>query len=208
MDLAHLANLGARRSGRPQTPPAPWPPFVLYAGSAAGVLGVEALAGLRGDTLIVAPVSLALLGLVKGVRRWDVRRRLRAEADAWITRGYENRAGSRYGWRIEDLTGIRERRLLGKSVRAVVAQVSERRLPGAAPLNRVALRPCRAELSALADRLEAFDQPVSPSGILGVHRLLTEPGSVLYTPPSFGEPLPLDTSAVLGAILHHLEVRS
>ena len=207
MDLAQLANLGARRAGRPQTPPAPLAPLVLYATGAAGVLGLEALAGLRGDPLVVAPVSLALVGLVQAVRRWEGRRRLRAEADEWILRGYQNRGASRFGWRIDELTGARERRLLGNSLRAVVAQLSERRLPGAVPLNRIGLRPCRAELVALADRLEALDRPVSPYGILTVQRLLTEPGSVLYAPSSFDERRPLDTGAVLGANLHHLEVR-
>jgi hypothetical protein len=206
MDLAQLAHLSPRRSAPPQTPPRPLVPFVAYAVAAAPVFGLEALAGLRGDALVVAPVSLAAFGLVQAVRRWDARRHLRAEADAWILRGYENRAASRYGWRIDELTGPRERRLLGNSVRAIVAQLSERRLSGAVPLNRIGLRPCRSDLVALADRLEAVERPVSPSGILAVQRLLTEPGSVLYTSPSF-DGRSLDTGAVLGAILHHLEVR-
>lgn len=211
MDRAQLANLGVKRAGPPRRPPAPLTPLVLYAGGATVVLGLDALAGLRGDSLVVAPVSLALLGLVQAVRRWDARRRLRTEADEWILRGYQNRGASRFGWRVDELTGARERRLLGRSLRAVVAQLSERRLPGAVPLNRIGLRPCRALLVAIADRLEALDRPVSPSGIITVQRLLTEPGSVLYAQSSFDErPLDTDTDtgAVLGAILHHLEVRS
>jgi hypothetical protein len=105
---------------------APLAPLVLYAGAAAVVLGLDALIGLRGNSLVVAPVSLALLGLVQAGRRWEVR--------------------------------------------AIVAELSERRLPGATPL--------------------------------------TEPGSVLYARSTFDERLrDTDTSAVLGAILHHLEVR-
>jgi hypothetical protein len=205
MDLAHSANLDARRSG---TPPTPLAPLVLFTVGAAVVLGLGSLVGLRGDSLVVGPVSLALLGLVQAVRRWDARRRLCAEADAWIRRGYENRTGARYGWRIDELTSARERRLLGRSVRAVVAQLSDRRSLGAVPLDRIGLRPCRSNLVALADRLEALDRPVSPSGILAVHLLLTEPGSVLYARSSFDKrPLDTDTSAVLGAVLHHLEVR-
>jgi hypothetical protein len=95
------------------------------------------LAKLRGDSLVVAPVSLALLGLVRAVRRWDARRRLRAEADEWILRGYQNRRASRFGWRIDELTGA-----------------CERRLPGAVPINRIGLRPCRAELGAILHHLE------------------------------------------------------
>jgi hypothetical protein len=205
MDLAHFANLDARRAG---TPPTPLSPLVLFTVGAAVVLGLGALVGLRGDSLVVAPVSLALLGLVQAVGRWDAQRRLRAEADAWIERGYENRTGSRYGWRIGELTSARERRVLGRSLRAIVAQLSERRSLGAVPLDRIGLRPCRSDLVALADRLEALDRPVTPSGILAVHRLLTEPGSVLYARSSFDKrPLDTDSSAVLGAVLHHLEVR-
>jgi hypothetical protein len=209
MDLAQLAKFGAGRFGPSRKLPAPpLVPLVGYVVAAASVLGLEALAGLGGDPLAVAPVSLALLGLLQASRRWDARRRLRAEADAWIERGYENRAASRYGWRIDELTSGRERRLLGHSLRAVVAQLSERRSLGAVPLNRSGLRPCRSNLVALADRLEALERPVSPSGILAVQRLLTEPGSVIYAPSSFDEsPLDTDTRAVLGAILHQLEVR-
>src|ERR1700674_4491068 len=97
MDPAHSANLDPRRVG---TPPTPLAPLVLFTAGAAVALGLGALVGLRGDVLVVAPVSLALFGLFQTARRWDARRRLRAEADAWILRVYENRAASRYGWRI------------------------------------------------------------------------------------------------------------
>src|SRR5712671_6090692 len=83
MDLAHSANLDARTAA----PPPPLAPLVLFAVGAAVVLGLGALVGLRGDVLVVAPVSLTLFGLLRTARRWDVRRRLRAEADAWIERG-------------------------------------------------------------------------------------------------------------------------
>jgi hypothetical protein len=204
MDLAHSAKLDALGAGTPLTPLAP---LVLFTAGAAVVLGLGALVGLRGDVLVVAPVSLTLFGLFQAARRWDARRRLRAEADAWILRVYENRAASRYGWRIDELTSAHERRLLAGTVRAFVAELTERRLSSAVPINRAALRPCRAELVALADRLEALEQPVSPAGILTVQRLITEPGSILYAPLRF-DGRPHHTRAVLGAILHHLEVRS
>lgn len=206
-------------------PPAPFAPVAFYGAIAAIVFGLEALVGLRGDVLVVAPVSLAILGLVQAVRLVDTWRGLRAEADAWIGRGYENRSAARYGWRLDELTSSRERRLLGKSVRAVVTQLSERPTRGAVPLNRE-LRPCRAELAALADRLEALDEPVSPAGILSVQRLLTEPGSILYASVGFdplaGRPQSISNAAdafgprggdatcpqsvVIGAIVQDLEV--
>ena len=143
MDLAHSASPELRCGG---TPPTPLAPLVLCTAGAAGLLGLGALAALRGDVLVVAPVSIALFALLRTARHWDARRRLRAEADAWILRVYENRANSR-------------------------------------------------------------EQPVSAAGILTVQRLITEPGSVLYAPPRV-DGRPHHTRAVLGAILHHLEVRS
>jgi hypothetical protein len=78
-------------------------------------------------------------------------------------------------------------------------------LPGASPLNRIAMRPFRSELIALADRLDDLERPVSGAGILDVHRLLTQPDSILYVRPSFDEQ-PRDIGAELGAILDGLEV--
>ena len=189
-----------------EAPRSPLLPLGLCVAGAAVVLGLGALAGLHLDPLLVAPISLALLGVVLAVRRWDERRHLRADADAWIERGYEQHVGSRYGWRIDELTSRRERRMLGCSVREIVPELSPRRLPGASPLNRVALRPYRAELIALADRLDDLDRPVSAAGMLAVRRLLTEPGSVLYARPLADESVP-DIGRELGAVLDRLEVR-
>ena len=59
---------------------------------------------------------------------------------------------------------------------------------------------------ALADRLDHLERPVSAAGILGVHRLLTESGSVLYARLEFDD-RPRDIGAELGEILDGLEVR-
>jgi hypothetical protein len=77
-------------------------------------------------------------------------------------------------------TSPRVRHRLAGSVRGIVPKLSPGRLPGASPLNRVALRPCCAELLAIADRLDDLERPVSAVGVRMVHRLLTEPGSALY----------------------------
>jgi hypothetical protein len=118
-------------------------------------------------------------------RRWQ-RFRRRREADAWIERGHGNR-NAWYGWRIDELTSARERRRLARSARGVVADLSPRVLPGAAPLNRVAVRPYAAMLLALADRLEAQERPVRAPGILAARRLLQHYSSPLFTPPAFDE---------------------
>ena len=188
-----------------EAPRSPLLPLVLCVAGAVVVLGLGALSGLRLDPMLVAPISLALLGVVLAERRWDERRHLRADADAWIDRGYEHHMASRYGWRIDELTSRRERRMLGCSVREIVPELSPRRLPGASPLNRVALRPYRSDLISLADRLDDLERPVSAAGMLAVRRLLTEPGSVLYHRPLDDE-RPRDIGAELDAILDRLEV--
>ncbi|MGZ4388786.1 MAG: hypothetical protein ACXVZL_05340 [Gaiellaceae bacterium] len=201
MDLVQFVRVTPRR--RP-APSVPWVPAVACLAAATAVFALGVAGGLAGDSLLVAPLSLSLLGLVLGARRWEERRRACAAADAWIARGYENRV-SRYGWRIEQLTSPRERGLLGRSVRGIVPDLAAGRLPGVSPLNRPALRPFRSDLIALADRLDALERPVSAAGMLGVRRLLTEPESVLYTRPHL-DTRPRDIGAELGAILDGLEV--
>jgi hypothetical protein len=201
MDLVQLVRVAPRRH---PVPSAPWLPAGACLAAGTAVFGVGVAGGLAGRSLLVAPLSLVLLGLVLAALRWEERHRACAAADAWIVRGYENRA-SQYAWRIDELTSQRERRLLGRSVRRIVPELAAGRRPGASPLNRFALRPFRSELIALADRLDDFERPVSAAGILGVHRLLTEPGSVLYSRPSFDKQ-PRDIGAELGAILDGLEV--
>ena len=156
MDLAHFANSSVRPAATPRTP---LTPLFLCATGAAIVLCFGALAGLRADSLLVAPISLALLGVVLAVRRWDERRQLRAAADAWIERGYESPA-SRYGWRIDELTS----RARAPDARAARCATSSRSSPsGGCPARRrsTASRCGRTarELIALADRLDDLDAP-------------------------------------------------
>ncbi|HTZ05221.1 MAG TPA: hypothetical protein VMB53_05660 [Gaiellaceae bacterium] len=189
---------------RLEAPPTPLTPLVALVAAAATVFGVGTLAGDAGDPVLTASISLALLGVVLAIRRWDERRSLCAEADTWIAR-HPAIAGTSHGWRIAELTSARERRRLGGSVRDIVGEISPQRLPGASPLNRVALRPHTAELAALADRLDDLDSPVAPAGILAVRRLLTEPGSALYARPLVDD-RPCDVGAELAAVRASLEV--
>jgi hypothetical protein len=181
MDLVHR--------GRPaQTPRVtPYAPFLSVAPwlpSAGAVLALGYVAGLSGSDLLVGPVSLVLLGLWRAGRSFLERHRLRSSADAWIARGHDDPTGW-YGWRIAELTAPRERRLLARSLRAVVGDLSSPRLSPVAPLNRVALRPHTGLLLELAERLDTLERPVSAGGVLHVQRLITDPGSPLYAPPSF-----------------------
>ena len=74
------------------------------------------------------------------------------------------------------------------------------RLPGASPLNRIGLRSHEEELSALVDRLAAFDRPVTESGMRLVHELVTDGGSPLYD-----RTVESEIHAVLARVLDVLE---
>ena len=203
MDLVHRG----RPAQTPNVPPyspllsvAPWLP------AAGATLALGATAGLAGRDLLVAPVSLVVLGLLRSGRSFLDRQRLRSSADAWIEQGHDSLAGW-YGWRISELTAPRERRLLARSLRGVVADLASPRLTSAAPLNRVALRPHTGLLLELAERLDALERPVSAAGILAVHRLLTRPDSPLYAPPLFVAAVDADRPrGAIRAVLDRLEV--
>src|SRR5262245_48855269 len=80
-------------------------------------------------------------------------------------------------------TRSRRRLRLAHSLEGVVHDVEEPEglhLTGASPLNRVGLRPYRAELEALAERLGDLDKPASATGLRLVDRFLADGGSPLY----------------------------
>jgi hypothetical protein len=85
-----------------------------------------------------------------------------------------------FAWRVAELTSSRERLALARSLGDLVDDLSSHTLPGAAPVNRVGLRPHVDELLSLAARLEVLERPVAPRGMLLVRELLTNGGSPLY----------------------------
>lgn len=205
MDFAQLVRQAPRRHAASVAPSAPWAPAVACLAGSLAVLGLSFVAGLASEELLAAPISLALLGLVLAVQRREEGRRARAAADAWIERGYVNPA-SRYGWRIDELTSWRERKLLGRSVRGIVPELAAGRLLSSSPINRAALRPHRGLIISLADRLDDMAQPVSAAGVLAVHRLLTDCRSCLYAYPDLEGRAP-DVRSELTAVIDRLEVR-
>jgi hypothetical protein len=160
-------------------PAAVW--FTLAAVSA--VIGVAAGAPAR-DALVM-PISFAFFGVLVAVHRYRERYVQQARADDWIARGHVD-PEAWYGWRVAELTSARERRLLARSVRNVITDAAPGRMPGAIPLNRVAIRPNASLIGDLADRLEQ-DDPVDPRGVLVVRGLLTTPDSPLYAQPVFDD---------------------
>jgi hypothetical protein len=204
MELSHFVHRPARPS-RDALPPPPWVPAALCCGPALGLFGFGIVGGLTGSALLVAPISLALLGVFLAVRRSIERARRRGAADEWIARGWENPA-VQYSWRLEELTSHRERRLLSGSLRSTVRELTRRYPSVGSLLNRRALYAHRSVLIAIADRLDDVERPVSAAGVLAVQRLITQPDSPLYARPGPDGPT-RDTGAELGAILDCLEVR-
>jgi hypothetical protein len=179
---------------------ASWIPVVTCEIAAATLFTAEKAGGLHGTMLLVTPLSVAILGCFIAVDRWANQYKLRSSADAWIARGYDS-ARSRYGWRIEELTCRRERKLLAASLHRIVDELENEALVSAAPLDRVALRPCKPVFEAIVVRLEDMTRPVSASGVLAVERLITDgAASPLYKPSR-------DAGPRLAEILDLLEVR-
>ena len=113
--------------------------------------------------------------------------RERRSADRALLASNGSPISATFAWRIAELTAPRERRVLAHSLRGVVDDVLSRRLPGAAPINRIGLLPHTRGLLALAARLEQLDRPVEARGILLVRELLTTGGGPLYLDGDVGE---------------------
>jgi hypothetical protein len=134
------------------------------------------------------------------------RRQREATADRWIERGYDDAVDSPVAWRVQELISARERLRLARSMRGVLKDLSASRLPGASPLNRVAMRPYAPLLAALADRLANLEYPVRAQGVLAVRRLLTDPDGPLYARPADTAPgNEVDVGRTLRAVLRKLD---
>src|SRR3954469_24279013 len=118
--------------------------------------------------------------LLAPVRSWETRRALRqarrrADEELLASR----LASPRLALRTAELIAAANRHDLGRSLIDIVHASDERLLPTAAPINRGAVRECRAELLELAARL--YDtRPVTARGVLLVERLVHDGSRSLY----------------------------
>ena len=78
----------------------------------------------------------------------------------------------RLAWRVAELVSDERRVELGRALADVVHAADERLLPNAKPLNRGAVRECRAQLLELASCLFDKERTVSPRGMVLVEQLL------------------------------------
>jgi hypothetical protein len=119
--------------------------------------------------------------LFEPVRDLQRRRALRSERLAADAELIESELPSpRLAWRAHELVSDDHRVELARSVTDLVHGADGTRLPGASPVNRVAVRTARSQLLALASRLADLDQPVLPRGVLLASRLLVDARSPFY----------------------------
>jgi hypothetical protein len=112
---------------------------------------------------------------------WEDRRALRsarrvADAELIVTR----LPPPRLAWRWQELVADGHRLDLGRAITDVVHASDERFLPSASPLDRGAVRACRAQLLDLASRVCDLGRPVMPRGVLLVERLLDDSSGPLF----------------------------
>ncbi len=128
--------------------------------------------------------SLVLVGLLQAARAGVELGRRRRAADEWLLWGATARPSSALlSWRAAELTSPRLRSTLAHSLGSIQREVRGGTPPGPVPLNTRALRRHLSLVGALQERLEDRALPVSARGMVLVDRLLTEPGSPLYSSP-------------------------
>src|SRR5579872_789326 len=164
-------------------------PFVALA---AGSLALDAAPQVPWAAGVAGAGLFAAAGAVRRAQIAAERRGARRVADERILRGHGVPV-----WREEELVSPRARRAKRREVRRILRSVSPDRLPGASPLNRVAVRNCAGLLRSLEDRL-ADDRAVSAYGMLHLEQLLGDSSSPLYT--DYDELLPRAIARVLGAL--------
>jgi len=162
------------------------PPRPLRAGLALAALAVVPL--LAGVSELIRPLSglvfagiFVAAGALRAAFAYHELRTLRRSADRELRLGKQSylQPGA-LAWRAAELTSPRHRLSLARAVARTERDLSPKTLPGASPLNRVALRPHIDLLRELADRLRALDRPASASGVLQVEELLTSSESPFY----------------------------
>ncbi len=171
-----------RRTRDPQIPAHPLLAAIPELALAALVLAVGFGASVGSLwTLIVAGALVVVALLRAGVAAIEVGRRRRT-ADEWLLWGATARPSSALlTWRAAELLSPRLRATLAHSFHRIERETRGKTIPGAVPLNKRALRRHLSLLVVLLSRLDDRARPVTVRGVLLVDRLLTEPGSPLYS---------------------------
>jgi hypothetical protein len=127
----------------------------------------------------IASASAVLFGLVHlvcALRALIARRR---QADEWLRSATGRFVPPAYAWRAAQLVSERERCVLARSLRRILATARERPRGSYMPL-LIAVRHRRASLEALARTLEEASEPVTPAGMLRATALVTDGAGPLW----------------------------
>ncbi len=139
-------------------------------------------AGVGWPWVLAVAGALVVVGALQSARAAVALGQRRRAADEWLLWGAAAQPSSKLlSWRAGELTSPRLRSTLARSLRGIERELLFTSMPGPVPLNKRALRLHLGLLRALQERLEDSARPVSVRGMLLVDRLLTEPGSPLYS---------------------------
>jgi hypothetical protein len=171
------ASLGSRRHAHVPSPFAAAAPLLALAVLA---LLLEAAPGLPWETGIAVALLFAAAATIRLAQTWLALRRLREAADRIILqKGERSTTSPLIVWRTLELTSPRHRHGVARVATRLARDLDAATLPGAVPLNRVAVRPHRRDLEALAAVLDG-PEPVTARGVLVAEQLLSSPASPLY----------------------------
>jgi hypothetical protein len=127
-----------------------------------------------------AALAFALAAAARATQEQRALTQLRASVDRLLFRDLPLPWSPLLFWRCGELTSAESRERLAASICRIERAADPSVLPGAAPLNRRAVRTHRDELDAIVDRL-LLPEPVSARGVLLVRRLLDDPGGPLFS---------------------------
>jgi hypothetical protein len=159
--------------------PSPFHAAMPLLALAALALALDAAPSLPWEAGVAAAALFFVAAAVRMAREYLDLRRLRATADRLILRGERMPDSPLLNWRAGELTGTGHRLALAASVRRLVRESAATTLPGAVPVNRVAVRSQGDALAALADRLDG-PAPVAAQGVLQLELLLRDPDGPVY----------------------------
>jgi hypothetical protein len=170
-----LMGMTLTRHGNANTPP--WDAALPYTTAAALGLAIGSVAAFPAPFRFGMPAVLLAAGLSRALDAYFTRERLRTRADAWLA---ETRLPNPavFAWRVEELVGS-ERKVVGRTLRAVAEEVMRPHRRGAPILNRAQLRPETDLLTEIALALQDPQRPVSPRAIARTGLLITDCGSPL-----------------------------
>jgi hypothetical protein len=141
---------------------------------------VGAWSTVAGDRRLgVVAFSALLFGLLQLGRAVYSLFERRRRADSWLRSATGAVVPRAYAWRAAQLTSLRNRRMLARTLR-LVAETTQVRPVGRALPRLTAARQRRISLEALAKKLERADEPVTPAGMLRVTELITAGAGPLW----------------------------